>query len=335
MPTAASSPVAKPADSAAIVEVRRILIVGVSGYLGSALAYGLRDRFEIYGTYNAHPMRIEGVTSFALDVLNGSEIFEAIKKVEPDVVLYCAGSSNLDFNQGDKGTAEGLHIKSPALFFKSSPSLFHFVYFSSDQILNQLLQGDGNPPPAVEETLVANPANHYGTCKSQAEGMVTTHGRYSHVLRLGTLYGETMGSPLNARASWIDGMIRSFEKKSQVSLFTDEFRSFVYVGDVVRAVRLFLSKLKPESTIYNLAGPVGLNRADFGELFCKTFEFDELLIKRVKLESDRKSVAPRPKSCLLSSRKFENAFEFKFQPPRDGLHELAERMRAGFTKTWL
>jgi len=99
-------------------KITRVLIVGVSGYVGSSLAVALKDDFEVFGTYSSHPIRISGVTCLMLDLLNGGEIFEMLKRVQPDVVLFCSGLSNPEECQVRRDMAESLNFKAATRFLK-------------------------------------------------------------------------------------------------------------------------------------------------------------------------------------------------------------------------
>ena len=48
---------------------KSMLITGVSGLLGNNLAYYFRDKYDILGLYNSHPVTIEGIDTEKCELL--------------------------------------------------------------------------------------------------------------------------------------------------------------------------------------------------------------------------------------------------------------------------
>ena len=57
-----------------------MLITGVSGLLGSNLAYYFRDKYDILGLYNSYPVSIEGVYTEKCELLYPGNIREIISE---------------------------------------------------------------------------------------------------------------------------------------------------------------------------------------------------------------------------------------------------------------
>ena len=125
--------------------VRRVLIVGVSSYIGSALAVSLKDDYEVFGTYLNSPTRIEGVSAFRLECTDGNEILKHIKRLSPEVILYCAGLTHRDQCQQEPGKADVVNFKAPTIFFKLITSDIRFVYFSVDEAYGIPREGQSTP----------------------------------------------------------------------------------------------------------------------------------------------------------------------------------------------
>jgi dTDP-4-dehydrorhamnose reductase len=215
------------------------------------------------------------------------------------------------------------------MFFKVLSSPIQFLYFSSDHVFH-----DASPstPPFLEEQ-TPNPVNYYGQTKAQAEAMLMAHQRFTHVFRLGTLFGEPMGFATRPRYTWVDWLKDRIARGQNAPLFSNQIRSHLYVGDLVRAVRKFLAKAPAASKLYNIAGASAHTRLDFGLKLARALDLDESLIKAALSESERRR-APRPLNAGLSSKRFERDFEFNFQSADDAIHEYAERLRTGFTRNW-
>ncbi len=312
--------------------IKRVLIIGASSYLGSALALGLRNEFDVIGTYFKHPVRIEGVPCVELDCLNPNSIFETVKLFQPEALFFCPGQQDIDAIQANSELGDNLHAKAPALFFKLPVASFHFIYFSSDQGFG-LNQSEGQLPP-YSESILPHSMNSYGQTKLQGESLIRSQSRFAHILRLGEVFGEPFGSGDvgQIRKSWIESYRRRLERGETVFVSKDEIRRPLYVGDFVRAVRTFLLNIQTEVSIYHLSGADSISRFDFIQLMAEKFGLD---VTKVRSGPDPFHRAPRPVDCSISSEKFEKAFNFQFQTAQNSLEEFAQRMRTGFTNNWL
>jgi dTDP-4-dehydrorhamnose reductase len=320
-----------PPPAPSEVPINRILIIGISGYIGSSLAVGLRDSFEIFGTYNQRAIRMDGTTTFPMDATNSNEVVDAIRRTQPDAIIYAAGIPDADSAQKDKDRTDTLHVKAPSLVLKTSIRPPHFIYFSTDQVF-------GDVPPTVpvplDDNAPTSPINTLGTSKSQAEAMVMTNRKGSHVLRLGPLFGEPYGSSNGFRRTWIEAIRRRIERKDTLFLPRSQIRSHLYVGDFVRALKAYIQKIPSDSMVYNLAPKNALSLYDFSKLFVTAMGYPEDSIRRSEKE-DSLSNVQKAKISSLNSLRFEKHFEFQFQTIEQALTEYAERLKTGHTKSWI
>jgi dTDP-4-dehydrorhamnose reductase len=311
---------------------KRILIIGASGFLGSALAIELRDYFEVYGTYLNYPLRIQGVTCLMMDSTQGNEIVDMITRIQPDVVLYCAGLTNTDAAQLHRELSETLNLKAPTLFFKVPSRNFQFVYFSCDQVMHAALAPDNK---AFTESDAVRPINAYAQIKSQAETVMTSQNRGVHCLRLGSLYGEAQGPPHAPKRSWVDWLGDELAKGRRVKAFEDQVRSFTYIGTAAKAIRVYLERMGTEGQLLNLASKDFCSRYEFARTFAKIMGYDENLVNPVSSAQgiSMGSVA-RPQFCGLDVSRFESRFNYELDTWRAGLKSFADRLRLGQTGSW-
>ncbi len=308
-------------------EIRRVLIVGISGYLGSSLAIGLRDEFEVLGTYHENPTRIEGVTSFPLNCTSGGEIIEGIKRYRPDAVLYCAGLADDKACVANPPMADSLHFKAPTAFFKILPVVLRFVYFSS-HLVYQNGCGVGKLKKLTgpfTESDVAAPENVFGRTKFHGETTCTGHKKYTAVFRLGQVFGENFFADRSTNI--VNDWIRKWETGTKTSVATNVQYNPIYIGDVVRAVKLYLKNPPREAVLYNYAGTETCSEATFAETLCESLGYDSSkLIKSVENTV--------PVDTSLSSQKFSEKFQFQAQNLKDSALEFSERLRTGHTRSW-
>lgn len=309
-------------------EIRRVLIIGMSGYIGSALATGLREEFEVIGTYSTRNHRIEGVTSVALDCTNGAAVLDTLRRFRPEGVLYCAGLTDPAQCTDNPALADTLHFKAPTVCFKILPMVLRFALFSPDEALG-LPPGDG----PFGEDAPAVPSSVLGKTRHQGEVAVYGHKRYTAVFRNSEVFGEPFGADVLAPTTtgidrglhWVDLLHRRLSRGQPIELSRETIRSYLYVGDLVRAVRLYLRKAPIDSVFYNFGASTAMSQFDFGRKLAQAFGYNPALVR-----TTFGSVG----NHALSPRRFEEAYDFKFQSIDEGIQEYAERYRTGHTKSW-
>ncbi len=77
--------------------MKKILVTGVSGLLGSNLLPTLSERFEIIGIYHGHQVYFENCEIISGDITHADETRAIIRQVEPDVVIHCAAETRVDY----------------------------------------------------------------------------------------------------------------------------------------------------------------------------------------------------------------------------------------------
>lgn len=77
--------------------MRKVLITGIAGFVGSHLAERLATRFEVWGTRiddnTANLSGIEGVNLSKCDLLDRNSVEEVIDRLKPDIVFHLAAQS--------------------------------------------------------------------------------------------------------------------------------------------------------------------------------------------------------------------------------------------------
>src|SRR5258708_3672254 len=89
--------------------MRAILIVGGSGLVGSNLAFALRDGYKVYTTYCKKRMSIPGVTFFPFHVIDRNWGKRLAFNIQPDIVIYCAGTNDVDRVEMDQSNMDNIH----------------------------------------------------------------------------------------------------------------------------------------------------------------------------------------------------------------------------------
>jgi len=89
----------------------RILLTGMSGFIGSNLAAYLSPYHTIIGTYHTHPIAIPKCTAVQLDLGNSQKIFNLVANFRPEVIIHTAGIASVDQAEEDPLKTEVINSK--------------------------------------------------------------------------------------------------------------------------------------------------------------------------------------------------------------------------------
>jgi dTDP-4-dehydrorhamnose reductase len=297
--------------------MKRVLVTGSEGFLGSHIAHALRfNGFTVIGT------RREGAAAtqsslyeiVTLDLSHASFI-ESIDRVSPDAVIHAAAMADIRACEQQPDLARAVNVEATAALAEWCRSRrARFVFISTDQVF------DGGRSWYREDD-APNPIHVYGRTKADAEAAIDTLDSHNMIARVSLVYG---GSPSGKRSATeqIIGMLRAGQ---QPQLFTDEFRTPILAEDVASAiVELMHMKSLP---IMHLAGPDRVSRHELGNMVARAFRLDASLIVGCR-QDDVVLQPPRPKDLSLDTTLARRVLR---RPPRclsDGLIALTNHQPA-------
>ncbi|MCC7119848.1 MAG: GDP-mannose 4,6-dehydratase [Anaerolineales bacterium] len=228
----------------------RALITGVSGFVGSHLAWQLSEKGWLVAGYDIFPPRYE-CEFFPGDLSDGRALENALKKTKPEVVFHLAGVLKSDsYEELYKAHVFGtISLMDSIVKTGLSPTV---VVASSSAVY-----GSGKNGRLISETTGLRPQTHYALSKA-AQEMVAL--RYFHVHGLRTIGVRTFnllgpGLSPGMACSAFARQIALAERSGKPSVIStgnlDAKRDFVDVRDAVRAYELIARKGKP-GEIYNV-----------------------------------------------------------------------------------
>jgi dTDP-4-dehydrorhamnose reductase len=101
--------------------MKKILIIGGSGFVSTNLMKYLPKDWEIFATYNSNIITNKKIKSFKIDLLkNPEEIISIIKNILPDYIVDTVSFPSVDFCEENHSIADKLHIDVTKIISKIS-----------------------------------------------------------------------------------------------------------------------------------------------------------------------------------------------------------------------
>ena len=294
----------------------KALITGVSGFLGSNLAIIFRDHFQLAGSFCYHSQKIKGCQTFPLDLTDALAVKSVIADLKPDVVIHTAALSHPDMCEQAPERAYHINVTGTENLLSCLNFSVGLLYISTDLVF------DGEKG-WYRETDPTNPLNVYALSKLEAEKRVLAwNGNYS-IIRTSLMYGPGNG----VNNSFLQWMFRNLEENRIIPLFTDQYRTCLFVQDTAQAL-LQLSRLK-DTGIFHLGGSENINRYEFGRKFASIFGYSPDLLKPVSMR-EVSARAKRAADCSLNSEKIIQLIGFKPCNIESGLRKIKSEGRIIF-----
>ena len=275
----------------------KILIIGASGQLGSALMHEcLKHSINVTGT--AHRRWSEGLLEANLTEENSlKEIFDSVR---PDVTVLCAGLTDVDYCQAHPEAANIINVEAAQVVAKlCNTCASRLVYISTDYIF------DGACGPYTEDAL-ASPLNTYGKTKLEGEKACAKAKAGCLVVRTSGLYSCATDSP-----NLVTQLLIKSKNGERVLVANDQFFTPTYAPDLATAVLLLI--LKDQTGVFNAAGPDLLAQSDWAKMICVRLGLDAGIVEALP-SAQLGQPAPRPlKAGLVCDKLYD---ETGFSPMR-------------------
>ena len=224
----------------------RILIVGGNGFVGSTLARNLSQDYEVIATYQRRYTPIEGVhfiRAIGLDEKDQGRTL--VLKTEPDVVIVCTGSNNLQWCEVDRNlrAVQSSHTGVPMDMVPAIDTIkAKIIYISSDYAFSGI---DGN---FMEDGKTLSNIS-LGKSKVATENFVMNRSLNHIVLRCAPLIGR---GPMD-HPSWIDQLREAIFSGKTASYSNKNFHNPVHISFLISAIRESI-RLDLRNKIFHVGG---------------------------------------------------------------------------------
>ncbi len=197
--------------------MKKLLITGGNGFLGSRIIKALNDKYEIFSA-----------TSDKLDITDEKRVLNIVKEVRPDFIIHGAAVAETKFCEENPEFAYNLNVNGAVNMAKAADAVkSKMIFFSTEQIFN----GNSGEGPFKEEDLaMAN--TQYGKTKLEAEKKILDTVEGLWILRLTWMFGmPERGLKINPNILW--DTVKSAYKQQKAIVPVNEYRGMTYVYDLV------------------------------------------------------------------------------------------------------
>lgn len=283
--------------------MKKILVIGGSGLLGSTIMQVLAKNFAVHGTFysNFSPGLIY------LDIVDRNSIKKIFDEIKPDIVINTVALADPDYCEIHPDKAKAInYVGTKNIVSVCKLTGCKLIHISTSYVF------DGQKPNYSENDQ-ATPINIYGKTKKEAENEAKKL-KNSVIIRFDLLYGYNgidgpngyIGKLLTGRRSEVDAI-----RKKQP----------IWTEDIARAVEIIIKDKR--KGIVHLGSPDLKDKYRFGRLFEKKLGRK----KRIILSKNKKYVAKRPINSSLDI-KLAKSWGIRFTKTERAIEKIVAQIRS-------
>jgi dTDP-4-dehydrorhamnose reductase len=191
----------------------RLLVTGAAGMLGS----------EVVATARGHD--VVALARADLDVTDAAAVRAAVRDARPDVVVNCAGWTNVDGAEAAEAAATAVNGAGAGHLAAATAGVgAHIVHVSTDYVF----AGDATEP--YREDAPTGPRTAYGRSKLAGELAVAAAASHAHaIVRTAWLFGPH-------GPNFVDTMLRLAGDRSELKVVDDQLGCPTYAGHLARGL---------------------------------------------------------------------------------------------------
>ncbi len=255
----------------------KILITGASGFVGwNAVRYFFERGLDVQPTFHSLPHYLQTHKErfpVLLDLTDGNTIEEVVSRFRPNFILHAAALARPQEHSRSTILHEVNFQGTECIARSASRYGAGLIYLSTDLVYPSDIG-------RYDESSPVNPsgAGDYSRTKLEGEASVREYADQWIIIRPSLMFGN--GTPRSN--SFTQFMERKWEKGEPAPLFTDQYRSFLYVQDLCSAIEQVALSTPAWNELFVCGGSEYLSRAEFGLAYAEACGVDPALCKPMR-----------------------------------------------------
>ncbi len=274
------------------MKMKKLVITGSTGMLGSNLAMAARDKFEVYGL-DLEVLNQGIKNQVKVDLVDAAQVDKVIKDIAPDYIVHCAAMTNVDACEKETSQARTVNAAATENLVKAAGPGVKFIYISTASVF------DGETGGYTENDS-PSPVNHYARTKLEGERFVEMCA--DHVI----IRTDIIGWNLVRGRSFVEWIFSSLSQGEKIKMFTDVIFTPITVNTLSECILELLENSFTGRINMGVAGAI--SKYDFGIKFADIFGLDRSLISASTLAACSLT-ARRPKNTSLNVALAQRTFK--------------------------
>lgn len=283
--------------------MRRILITGAGGQLGSELRDLLSDRTDVEAFFlDRNQLPLDQIVI----------IQDILGMYQPDIIVHCAAYTAVDKAESEPELSDKInHLASEEIAQYCRLHGAKLIAISTDYVF------DGNSDIPLTEHAPVAPINTYGLTKLKGEQAIQKWLPEAIIIRTSWVY-STYGH------NFVKTMIRLMTERDEISVIHDQIGSPTYALDLAKAIVHIIDGHKWEAGIYHFSNEGEISWYDFAVAIQEIKGLD------CKINAIPTTAYPtparRPKFSLLDKTKIKETFAVQAPYWKDSLRAMLSRI---------
>ena len=288
----------------------KILVTGANGQLGNEMRIVSKGSSDCYIFTDVED----------LDITNFAAVSKCVKENDINVIVNCAGYTNVDKAEDDEKTAELLNAQAVEYLAQAcKDNDATLIHISTDYVFGG---NEGNTPRTEEEP--ANPTGAYGRTKLHGEQAIAKVGCKHLIIRTSWLYSE-FGN------NFVKTMRKLTAERDSLKVVFDQVGTPTYALDLAKVIEVFIeelktpnSKLQTPNSIYNYSNEGVISWYDFAKEIC---ELSGNVCDIQPCHSDEfPSKVKRPSYSVLDKTKIKNKLNITIPHWKESLKKCIKNL---------
>ena len=263
--------------------MKRILLTGATGRLGSELLQGLNSSYEVCA-----PTRAE------LPLSPQTDFYSFFQQTKPHTVVNSGALSDVDYCESHPEEAEETNVLAPQKLAEACRKLnIRLIHISSDYVFS----GEKGSPYTEEDEIGGNP-NFYGQTKEGAEKAILKANPEAILLRVAWLYGKK-------GPDFVSSIMDKLRAGStRIQAVEDQFGSPTSIADLCTHIPYFIERDNVNG-VFQLVNEGCVSRLEMAKVIAD--EFGSVCEVCGVTSKNFPRPAKRPKNTSLRSLRLQEA----------------------------